>query len=127
MPQNKLHPLLHSSVHILLHPSRTESHPLAVIEAQAMGIPVIGGESSGGVPFTLAHGQAGFLADIRCAQSLSLVMQNVASDPEKRKSLAQKAWDFAHNNFSEDKMVESYLEFYETILAERKGTPTSLL
>lgn len=126
-PQKILHPLLHSSVHILLHPSRTESHPLAVIEAQAMGIPVIGGDCSGGVPFTLAHGEAGFLADIRSAQSLSLVMQKVASDPEKRKLLAQKAWDFAHKNFSEDKMVEGYLGFYQAILAERKVARTSLL
>ena len=92
-----------------------------------MGIPVIGGDCSGGVPFTLAHGEAGFLADIRSAQSLSLVMQKVASDPEKRKLLAQKAWDFAHKNFSEDKMVECYLEFYEAILAERKVARTSLL
>ena len=52
---------------------------MAVIEAQAMGIPVIGGDSSGGVPFTLAHGEAGFLADIRSAQSLCLVMEKVAS------------------------------------------------
>jgi glycosyltransferase involved in cell wall biosynthesis len=54
-------------------------------------------------------------------------MEKVASDPEKRKLLAQKAWDFAHKNFSEEKMVEDYLGFYEAILAERKGARTSFL
>jgi hypothetical protein len=46
---------------------------------------------------------------------------------DRQQPKGSEAWDFAHNNFSEDKMVESYLEFYETILAERKGTSTSLL
>jgi len=121
VPQERLHPLLHASVHILLHPSRTESHPLAVIEAQALAIPVIGGDRSGGVPYTLDNGRAGFLADIRSAEALSQVMQKAASNTDLRNSLAHRAWEFAQNNFEEDKMVESYLDFYRTILAEQNG------
>ena len=121
LPQERLHRTLHHSIHILLHPSRTESHPLAVIEAQALGIPVIGGARSGGVPFTLAEGGAGFLADVESPESLSLVMQKVAADSEGRKAMARKAWDFAWNHFGEDKMVENYLSFYRAILAQQGG------
>lgn len=117
-PHGKLHPTLLASAHILLHPSRTESHPLAVIEAQALGIPVIGGKNSGGVPFTLAEGRAGFLADVESPGDLSRVMEKAAGDAGARKTLAHRAWDYAKDHFNENTMVENYLNSYQSILAK---------
>ncbi len=121
-PHEKLHPTLLASAHVLLHPSRTESHPLAVIEAQALGIPVIGGKNSGGVPFTLAEGRAGFLADVESPPALSLVMAKVAADAAERKKLAHQAWEHAQAHFSENSMVENYLDYYRSILAGQKAS-----
>jgi len=49
---------LAENIDVLVHPSLEEAHCMAVIEAMAMGMPVIGGRSSGGIPWTLAEGEA---------------------------------------------------------------------
>lgn len=53
---------------ILIHPSREETFGMAVAEAMALGIPVIGGQRSGAVPWLI--GEAGALANIDDAQSM---------------------------------------------------------
>jgi len=47
---------------LMLHPSRSESCPMGIAEALALGLPVVGGEISGGVPWMI--GDAGLLVDI---------------------------------------------------------------
>lgn len=47
---------------LMLHPSRSESCPMGIAEALALGLPVIGGGKSGGVPWMV--GEAGLLVDI---------------------------------------------------------------
>lgn len=47
---------------LMLHPSRSESCPMGIAEALALGLPVVGGEKSGGVPWMI--GEAGLLVDI---------------------------------------------------------------
>lgn len=62
-------PVLHSELVIalkdatlMLHPSRSESCPMGIAEAMALGLPVVGGVKSGGVPWMI--GEAGLLVDI---------------------------------------------------------------
>lgn len=47
---------------LMLHPSRSESCPMGIAEALALGLPVVGGVKSGGVPWMI--GEAGLLVDI---------------------------------------------------------------
>lgn len=47
---------------LMLHPSRSESCPMGIAEALALGLPVVGGKKSGGVPWMI--GEAGLLVDI---------------------------------------------------------------
>ena len=49
-PQSQFHPFLSEQTDVLLHPALLESHPLAITEAMALGVPVLAGEASGGVP-----------------------------------------------------------------------------
>ena len=50
---------LAAEVDVLVHPALEEAQPMALIEAMALGIPVIAGRRSGGVPWTLDEGRAG--------------------------------------------------------------------
>ena len=49
---------------VFVHASREESFGMVLIEAMSQGTPVVGGVSSGAVPWVLGHGEAGLLCDI---------------------------------------------------------------
>ena len=114
--QGVFHPYLLDQVDVLLHPSLLESHPMAIIEAMALGIPVVGGIDSGGVPFTLNHGEAGLLVDVRSPEAIAKALIKVYQDPHTTLSFAKKAWIFAKENFAEEIMVDRYLMAYEEVL-----------
>ena len=114
--QDVFHPFLLDQVDVLLHPSLLESHPMAIIEAMALGIPVVGGIDSGGVPFTLNHGEAGLLVDVRSPEAIAKALIKVYQDPHTARSFAKKAWIFAKENFTEEIMVDRYLMAYEEVL-----------
>lgn len=114
--QDVFHPFLLDQVDVLLHPSLLESHPMAIIEAMALGIPVVGGIDSGGVPFTLNHGEAGLLVDVRSPEAIAKALINVYQDPHTSLSFAKKAWVYAKENFAEEIMVDRYLEAYDEVL-----------
>ena len=114
--QSVFHPFLLAQVDVLLHPSLLESHPMAIIEAMALGIPVIGGIDSGGVPFTLNHGEAGLLVDVRSPEAIAKALIKAYQDPYTALSFAKKAWIFAKENFTEEIMVDRYLMAYEEVL-----------
>jgi glycosyltransferase involved in cell wall biosynthesis len=56
---------------IFCHSSLEEAQPLALLEALDAGLVVIGGESSGGVPWTLFGGRAGILVDVRSPSAIA--------------------------------------------------------
>src|SRR5207247_89428 len=50
---------------MLLHPSLEEACPMTLLEAMALGVPVVAGNDAGGVPWVLEEGKAGFLTNVR--------------------------------------------------------------
>jgi glycosyltransferase involved in cell wall biosynthesis len=63
---------------ICVHPAREENCCMAVLEAQALRIPVIAGIGSGGTPWLLDEGLAGYLCDVGSVASLSEAMLQCA-------------------------------------------------
>ena len=61
-------------------PSYQEGLPRAMIEAMSFGLPVIGGEQSGGVPWVLDYGNAGLLADISSPTNMVEKMTAILGD-----------------------------------------------
>ena len=104
---------------ILVHPALEEAHPMGIIEALAKGVPAIGGESAGGVPWTLDFGKAGMLVDVRSPEKVAAVMLALVQDPELRKRLSEAGYRKARRYFSIAAAADAYERKYEEILNER--------
>lgn len=104
---------------VLVHPSLEEACPMVVIEAMAHALPVVGGERSGGVPWTLAGGDAGVLTDVRSPAPLAAAVVELLADPVTWARTSQRARDRAWDTFRLDVVVDRYEELY----AYRSGQP----
>ena len=99
---------LAAEVDILVHPSLEETFGMVIIEAMALGIPVIGGKASGAVPWVLAEGEAGVLADVSSAHRLADAMYMLATDQRMRFELASKAQSLAQQKYSMNAVIDQY-------------------
>lgn len=92
----------------LLHPiSFNEPFGLSVAEAMMCGTPVVA-FNLGSMPELIQHNQTGFL--VRNVEEAVQAIQNVASIDRKH------CRDWSISNFSQQKMIEGYLDVYKKIL-----------
>ncbi|KGM54324.1 hypothetical protein N800_04465 [Lysobacter daejeonensis GH1-9] len=119
LPYDLLMKRLAKEVDVLVHPSLVESQGMALIEAMARGIPVIGGHRSGGVPWTLDNGRAGRLVDVRSPDAIAAAMHELAMDAELRRSLAIAALDHARAAFHVEKVADAWQSVYDDLAAQR--------
>jgi glycosyltransferase involved in cell wall biosynthesis len=100
---------------ILVHPSLNESFSLAIAEALAMGIPVIGGENSGGVPFVLDYGKAGVLSEVHSVQKLANTMLWLAEDELKQQQIGLAGYKYVNKNFRIETVANQYQNLYQRL------------
>ena len=105
---NELIERLRSEIDILVHPSLEESHGMALIEAMALGIPVIGGIKSGAVPWTLDGGKAGILVDVKSSQLLADAMLSLACDRHERETLGATGSASVQKRFHVSSIADEY-------------------
>jgi len=117
-PYEALMSRMENEVDILVHPSLEEAQPMALIEAMALRIPIIGGKTSGGVPWTLNHGEAGLLVDVADPKAVAEAMIRLAEHAGERRELGQRGRDFAETNFH----IRIVADAYENIYADLLGT-----
>ena len=115
-PQSVMHQEMCNKSTVLLHPALEESFGMAPLEAMALGIPVVGGKDSGAIPYLLDHGKAGVLVDVRYPLDICDALIALHSDTRKAHQLAQTGWEFARSHFTEDLMIDRYLNAYTEIL-----------
>lgn len=120
LPYQQLIARLCNEVDVLIHPALEESQGMVLIEAMAMGIPVIGGKDSGAVPWTLDYGAAGMLVDVTRPETMAAAMQHLADDPEARRRLGAAGLGHARNTFHIGVVADAYVDCYRRIL-ERAG------
>jgi glycosyltransferase involved in cell wall biosynthesis len=103
------------SAHLLLHPSREESFGQAVLEAMAAGVPVIGGQKSGAIPWLIGDG--GLLCDIDNPSDIASAALRLLGDDNKRLRLSNEARTRAELIFSPEAVARAYVDELDRILA----------
>jgi len=114
MPYTQLIALLSRRVDILVHPSLEEACPMPLIEAMSLGVPVIGGERAGGVPWTLGDGKYGVLVDVSSPDQIASAMIRLAQNQNTRAHLEEAGREFAKQHFN----IEQVADRYEAIYAD---------
>jgi glycosyltransferase involved in cell wall biosynthesis len=110
-------------VDVMVHPSFVEAHPLTVIEAMARGIPVIGGRTSGGVPWTLGEGKYGVLVNVRSVDAIADAMLELARDAGERDRLGMAGREYVRSRFDLDQVVDRYEAIYSELMAPVRSQP----
>jgi glycosyltransferase involved in cell wall biosynthesis len=108
-----------TSVDVLAHPAVEETFGMAVLEAMAIGIPVIGGRDSGAVPSVLGWGEAGLLVDIESPSAIATGMRALLLDERLRESLAKSGRQRALDHYRLEAVAEQYEDVLQQARQER--------
>jgi glycosyltransferase involved in cell wall biosynthesis len=102
-------------VHV--HLSKTESFGLTVIEAMALGCPVVALKSAGAVPWLLSGG-CGIVVDSDVPKEIARSLVALLADNVKRDELSEKSMKKVAREFSPKAAVDSTLEQYRKIISQ---------
>jgi len=112
------------SADVLLHISKADTFPNAILEALASGIPVIA-SAVGGIPEQVLglttnsrRDATGFLIVANEPQLFAKALESIMSDSTLRLEMGKNARNDALTRFSLEQQVDEYLKFYAEILAE---------
>jgi glycosyltransferase involved in cell wall biosynthesis len=104
-----------------------EGSPLAVIEAMAAGLPVIG-TAVGGVPELVESGRQGILVTAKDGAAFAQALRALLDDRDKRAEMAAAAKARAHTAFHLDRMARGYADVYSEVLgrSSQSAVPTAV-
>ena len=100
---------------LLVVPSRMESLPTIIKEAFYLKIPVIA-TSVGGIPELVTNNVTGLLSEPENSQSLLKKINELLIDKTLQQKLSSNAYDLVMSNFTWEKILPNYVQFYEDIL-----------
>jgi len=104
-------PDLLASFEVFAFPSRFEGLCLAVIEAQAAGVPVVA-TAVGGIKETVVEGETGLLVPPRDPEALASAIRRLLERPDEAARLAAEARRRVLERYSEERMVSGTLALY---------------
>ena len=104
-------PELLAGFDVFVFPSRFEGLCLAVIEAQAAGVPVVA-TPVGGIRETVVDGETGLLVPVGDRTGLAEAVGRLLDDPELAARLAAEARRRVRDRYSVERMVEETLRLY---------------
>jgi len=90
---------LYRTADIVCVPSRSDTLPTVVLEAMAAGVAVVGSET-GGIPFLLLQGQAGWLVPTDVPAELANILTRLAEYPDTRTAKCRLASELVRDRFS---------------------------
>ena len=107
-------PVFLNTLDIFANLSFYESFGVAILEASACEIPVIG-TRVGGIPEVIVEGQTGFLVEPNSVDTVASIFSQLKNDPALRHKLGQTGRQFVLDNYEQDKCVQTCLENYEKL------------
>ena len=102
--------------HIMAFPSwYREGLPKSVIEAEAIGRPVVTTDSVG-CRDTVIDGKNGHMIPIKDSDALAMALKKLLDNPELRQTMGKNARDFAVSKFDIKDVVKAHLDVYKSVL-----------
>jgi glycosyltransferase involved in cell wall biosynthesis len=108
-----------NSIDLYVQPSLSEGHPVAVLEAMSLGIPVVA-SAVGGIPELFQSQKYGTLSTAGSWEDLYGTISRYLADPGSFREKAVEAREHVLANYSIQKMTSNYLSFYEKALARER-------
>ncbi|MGF2735000.1 glycosyltransferase [Marinobacter sp. DUT-1] len=111
-------PALQRMSDLLVIPSLTEGLPITLLEAMAVGVPVLV-SPVGEMPAVIGEGRGGYLLPEHCdSDELAICILSALEDPERN---AKKDWSLKSvtTSYSVEAMEARYRELYHGMLAEK--------
>jgi len=99
---------------ILLHPATMEGLGIALLQAAASKIPIIGARA-GGIPEIVRDGINGYLIDPCDSSAIVSTVSALLKDQEKRIRFGVAGRSIVESSFSIDSMVDGYMGIYSEI------------
>jgi len=100
---------------VLLLTSIEETAPVAIGEACAVGIPVVGTDA-GGIPHMVRDGETGFVRPVGDVEGLAAAVGSILTSAELRERLARRAREVGESEFGLDGIARRTVEVYEEVL-----------
>lgn len=104
---------------IFVHPSFAEGLPGAMLEAMALGKPVVVSNVNA-IPECVIDGENGFLIEAGNADGFAAAIAKLADNQTLRESFGSRAQQQVLTNFTEERCAEITLDYYEKCLSVDK-------
>ncbi len=108
-------PGVYAGASVLLFPSYREGLPMSVIEAQAVGRPVVA-SNVGGIPDIVVDGETGFLLEPGDVEGMAERLAVLAGDRGLVAEMGRRARSRARGLFSEERVVPRLESLYRELL-----------
>jgi len=116
IPPNSEIPQYMACLDIFSLPSYREGLPMVVIEAEAMGVPVVVSDVPGTID-AMRHEETGLVVPVKNVEALAEALQTLVRDKPKRMSFGIAAAAFARDNFDQKEFIRLVLEDKEKLLS----------
>ncbi|MGD9510573.1 MAG: glycosyltransferase family 4 protein, partial [Geminicoccaceae bacterium] len=83
-------PAIYAAADLHVWPALNEAYGMALLEAQAAGLPVVAGRE-GGVPDVVVDGVTGLLAEPRSVPAFAAAVRRLLLDPARRRAMGASA------------------------------------
>lgn len=104
-----------SAADVFVNPADVEGLPVAVLEAMALGTPVVA-TAVGGVPSVILDGETGLLCPPGEGKTLAEAIASLLSDRTEALRMADAAKDLVSSDYSLERMVRRVEEVYRQVL-----------
>ena len=95
--------------------SEAEALPMSVLEAMALGRPVVA-TNVGGTGEAVADGETGFLVEPGDVEAVTRALVTLAADPDRAAAMGAAGRLRQRERFSGDAMVDGYLAAFQEII-----------
>jgi glycosyltransferase involved in cell wall biosynthesis len=108
-----------AAVDLLVHPALREGLGVAMLKAQAAGVPVVAFDVAGSRE-AVVHDRTGILVSPKDSRALEQGIASLLGDPVRRRRLGEAARERMQSEFSIEVMVDQHLRVYEAALDEHR-------